>query len=200
MRLDELIRRLRANRICAHLTQPELRSLALAGEIKTLPAGAPLAQHEGQLVVLLEGQAEVTQEIEGERQWMRRVEEGAVLNELSFLGGSRTSESAHAHGDAKVFVLGRRTYVQMVKRGDPVAGKLGLAIAGTVAARLDDRNSALLRILRQHEALLESMDEILTNPETQARLFGERVEVGAAPAPAGDFAAFKQEILDRWDD
>jgi len=103
-------------------------------------------------------------------------------------------------------VPGRAAFRGLVEAGHPAGAKLMGGIAASVAARLDDRSAALPDLLRRHEALLESMDRILTNDEVRAALFGPgRWEAtalaGAAEAGAfGGFAPFKRRLLERWDD
>lgn len=64
-----------------------------------------------------------------------------------------------------------------------MAAKISFGLARSLAGRLRDRNDAFVELSRRHEALLDSMDRVLTDRKVQEELFGIKGPP-AEPAPA----------------
>lgn len=192
MDAQDLSAALAPTRICAHLTEAEISQLALIGATARKQDGEPLAEGHA-LAVVLHGAADLVREVaEGEPPQVTRCGPGSILNEIEFLCGGAARETVRAVGSTLVFVLSRKTFAKLVANGSTVAGKVGLNIARSVALRLDERSSALLELLRKHEALLESMDQILTDSTVRDQLF--------EPLAARTFDTFKAGVLGNWED
>ena len=193
MNPDMLILRLSNARVFRDLSQSELRMMVDFGEAFGFAKGDPVPG-EAQLLVVLTGAIEVTRgQSQDGKPWTVRLGPGAVLNELTFLGAAELHEAAVCVRPTTVFALARTTFEKLVSLGNASAAKIGAALARSIAARVQERNAALLKLMKQHQALLDSMERLLTDKKVQEELFGK------GSTDQHEFSTFKEEVLSKWD-
>lgn len=189
-----LLPQLSGCRAFSELSPAELARLADAGEFRSLAKGDAVRGERRELYAVLSGGIVVVRGAADDgTPWTSRLGAGAVFNELAFLGGDEVFEAARCVEDATLFALPATHFEELVAEGCASAAKIGTALARSVAGRLRERNGALLKLMRQHEALLDSMDRLLTDPQVQEELFGR-----ASTGPR-EFSTFRDELLANWD-
>ncbi len=185
MNPDVLALRLGNCRLLAGLSAAELRLLVDLGELHTVEKGDRVDLGPEELRLLLTGKVALANaKGTGGRGAGASAGPGATLNELAFLGHGEAGDAARCVKPGAVFALPRHAFDRLVEAGEGIAAKLSFAMARSLAARLHDRNEALLDLSRRHEALLDSMERVLTDREVQEELFGKRGPRPEAKEPA----------------
>jgi len=193
MNPDLLALRLAGCRLLEGLIPTELRMLVDVGALRDLAKGDRLDEGPHELRLLLAGAVELTcGRTEDGQPFTVTVGAGAALNELAFLGCRELFTSARCVKAGQIFAIPREAFDRLVSVGSSAAAKIAAALARSVAARVHDRNDALMELMRKHEAVLESLERVLTDPQVQTELFG------AKPAAKREFAAFREDLLAKW--
>ena len=193
MHPDLLVLRLSNSRVFADLCAAELRMLVDFGRVLKFAKGDSLDGMR-ELLVVLTGKVEVTRgKSDGGTPWTVNLGPVSTFNELIFLGCEEIHESARCTRATTIFALSCETFSKLVDLGNVSAAKIGAALARSVAQRLQERNAALIRLMHQHQALLDSMDKLLTDPEVQQELFGK------GSTEQREFSTFKEKMLSKWD-
>jgi uridylate kinase len=176
---DVLALRLGNCRLLAGLSAAELRLLVDLGEFHPIEKGDAVDLGPADLRFLLTGKVALPGASGGGRGAAAGA--GSTLNELAFLGATEPTEAGRCSRPGAVFALPRHAFDRLVAAGDRVAAQISFGLARSLAARLRDRNEAFVELSRRHEALLDSMERVLTDREVQEELFGIK---GATAAPA----------------
>jgi uridylate kinase len=165
---DVLALRLGNCRILQGLAAAELRLLVDLGALQPVEKGDKIELGPGELKLLLTGRVSLGRNGGAPGGAVRA---GSALNELAFLGHPDSSV-ARCTRSGTLFTLPRAALDRLVEAGEGIAAKICFALARSLAARLHDRNEAILELSRRHEALLESMERVLSDKEVQEELFG----------------------------
>jgi uridylate kinase len=165
---DVLALRLGNCHVLAGLSAAELRLLVDLGGLLPIEKGDRIELGAGELKLLLTGRVSITANGGGRG---TTAGAGATLNALAFLGQG-DPQVGRCLKPGSVFALPRGALDRLVAAGDGVAAKLSFALARSLAGGLHDRNEALSELTRRHEALLDSMERVLTDRTVQDELFG----------------------------
>jgi len=96
------------------------------------------------MIVLKGSVAVFVQEEDGRPMRLAGVRPGGLLGEVGFLDGSPRSADVVAQEDTTVAVLTRQAWRQLAERDDPIASKLLVSIAVSLAGRLRHMNEMAL--------------------------------------------------------
>jgi uridylate kinase len=121
---------------------------------------------------------------------------GATLNALAFLGQGEPQVGRCVKA-GNVFSLPRHAYDRLVAAGEGLAAKVSFALARSLAGGLHDRNEALSELTRRHEALLDSMERVLTDRAVRDELFGDGPPRAQAGTNGGTDVKTKNPALKR---
>jgi uridylate kinase len=179
---DVLALRLGNCRVLAGLSAAELRLLVDLGELRSIEKGDRIELGAGELKLLLTGKVSVTGNGGGRG---ATAAAGATLNALAFLGQG-DPQVGRCVKAGSLFSLPRVALDKLVAAGEGVAAKVSFALARSLADGLHDRNEALSELTRRHEALLDSMERVLTDRTVQDELFREKGADAAAPGTNGE--------------
>jgi uridylate kinase len=166
---DVLALRLGNCRVLAGLSAAELRLLVDLGELHQIEKGDKLELGAGELKLLLTGKVSVAGNGGGRG---ATASAGATLNALAFLGQG-DPQVGRCVKPGSLFSLPRLALDKLVAAGEGVAAKVSFALARSLADGLHDRNEALSELTRRHEALLDSMERVLTDRTVRDELFGD---------------------------
>jgi uridylate kinase len=182
MNPDVLALRLGNCRLLAGLAASELRLLVDLGRLEPIAEGEAVDMGPSELRMVLTGKVALSNGKAG-RAAAATAGAGSAINELAFLGHDEPLDTGRCVTAGHLFSLPRSAFDRLVGAGEGVAAKISFALARSLAARLHDRNEALLDLQRRHEALLDSMERVLTDRQVQQELFGTKGANPEAPEP-----------------
>lgn len=143
--------RLRSAPLFRELRERDLEDVVGLGRVEHWPAGAVLIEQDTvspRLVVILDGEAVVTMRTPGGPQHdLTNVGSGAVLGEIGLLRQSPASASVVARTELTVWAMDRERFDELVIEHDPLAMRIALGIARTLAARLTETNRRVVELL-----------------------------------------------------
>jgi len=180
---DVLALRLGNCKLLHGLSAAELRLLADLGELRAIEKGEDVDLGPPDLRLLLTGRVALPRAGNGGGRGAT-AGAGATLNELVFLGHGK-ADRGRCTRPGFLFTLPRHVFDRLVEAGEGVAARISFALARSLAARLHDRNEAFLELSRRHEAILDSMERVLTDRKVQEELFASPRRDAAEPAPNG---------------
>lgn len=198
MDVEELCKELRQAPFSRDFSAQELAHIARAGKRVDIAEGETLME-EGKvsdaLIVLLGGAAEVVKRIHGTQ--TRRIAElgpGAVLGEIGLLNKTPRSCTVRSIKPCQAFVLGRDSFDALVEQGDAAAYKLALAIARVLASRLENMDVEVVKLLAEHESVLDLVEGLVTQPDVSQELF----QIEEHQQRREDLGRFKEKLLTEW--
>lgn len=148
--------------ICRGLTEAEAGVISEISEETTLSRGATLFD-EGDagdaIYAVLEGELEVVKGPGGQAQVLATVGPGAVLGEMSLLGGgARRSASAVASTDARLLKISAAGFRRLLESDDVAALKIVSNLAQVMSTRLQLANDKLVELTGKPQKKEELMD------------------------------------------
>lgn len=154
--------RLRAAPLFRELRDRDLEDVVELGRVEHWPVGAVLLEQDTispRLIVILDGQATVTMRGPGgEPHELTHVGPGAVLGEIGLLRQAPASASVIGQTEIALWAMDRERFDELVAEHDPLAMRIALGIARTLAARLLETNRRVLELLARdgrHEPVEE---------------------------------------------
>lgn len=139
--------------LCRDLAQDELDTLCEAGRLREAEPQQELVV-EGEtsdtLYILLDGEvAVVKRDAQGEEAELAVLGRGAILGEVALLHSVPRTATVRATGPVRSFALDRQSFDRLLSENEPAALKLGLAIARSLALRLNHANERLMDLLHR---------------------------------------------------
>lgn len=143
--------RLRSAPLFRELRDRDLQDVVELGRVEHWPAAAVLIEQDTvspRLVVLLDGEAVVSMRTSsGTKHDLTIVGPGAVLGEIGMLRQSPASASVIARTELTLWAMDRERFDELVTDHDPLAMRIALGIARTLAARLLETNRRVVALL-----------------------------------------------------
>lgn len=136
------------------MTHEELAELVGISEIRKVPCGEVIFEegtNASNLSVILKGEIELRLTSAGSAgEEIMQIGERDVFGESSFFSGGTHAAQAFAVSDARLLVIPRDAYDDLLQASRPVALRLAVNAAGILGVRLQDTDEWLSEVL-QHE-------------------------------------------------
>ena len=143
-------------------------------EVRPVSEGEPIFREgvtgDG-LFVILEGSVSITRKNQkgGERE-LAVLEKGEVFGEMDLISDRPHTSGAKGRAGSRLLFLPKKSFQELLRKGNPGAAGLVIYFARMLSARLDANNKRMI--------------EMLESPKD--------------PARTGEFAEFKRKLLREW--
>ena len=133
------------------LRERDIEDVVELGRVEHWPDGASLIEQDTvspRLMVILDGEAVVSMRTpQGAPHDLTTVGPGSVLGEIGLLRQAPASASVVARTELTVWAMDRERFDELVIEHDPLAMRIALGIARTLAARLLETNRRVVELL-----------------------------------------------------